>query len=80
MVETNLKINKIEDSFVETLTDSDIQQLFSNVAEFSIDSVLDQSLLRDIPIISTITSLVKTGLRVREMLFAKKNYPFFTAD
>jgi hypothetical protein len=44
----------------------------SALAEVGIDALLDDGLLRDIPVVGTLVSLARTGIALRDRIFAKK--------
>lgn len=46
--------------------------------ELSLDSILSDSVLSEVPIIKTITALCKTGLAIRERFFTKKLLVFLS--
>lgn len=57
--------------FSNELTDVGI-----DFTEIGIDSFLDNEIIKDIPVVKTIFSLVKTGLAIRERCFAKNFLTF----
>jgi len=63
-------------SFSKTLKKSDLSSIAKNGIEISIDSVLNNGLLKDIPIVSTISSLIKTSYSISTYLFLKKIIAF----
>jgi hypothetical protein len=70
--------NKIQKSFDLTITDSNLEDLAIDFSELTIDSLLDESLFKDIPIVSTIVSLSKFGANVRDKLFLRKIFSFLS--
>jgi len=44
----------------------------SSLAEAGIDALLDDGLLRDIPVVGTLVSLARAGIALRDRIFAKK--------
>src|SRR3989338_5090892 len=69
---------KIQVSFDTTLKDTDLENLSIDMAELAIDSVLDDGILRDVPIVSTFVGLAKFGANVHDKLFLKKILTFLT--
>jgi len=63
-------------SFNETLKNSDLSSIIKNGIEISIDSVLNDGLLKDIPIVNTLVSLIKTAYSISTYLFLKKIIAF----
>lgn len=76
MADKSEKQNNIQSSFNSTLTDSNLQNLSIDFAELGIDSVLNDGLLREIPIVSTIASFLKIGANIHDRLFLKKVLSF----
>lgn len=68
--------NNIQNSFDLTLTNSNLQNLNIDIAELTIDSVLNDGLLKDIPIVGTIANLSKFGANIHDRLFLKKILSF----
>ncbi|PSV98312.1 hypothetical protein [Photobacterium iliopiscarium] len=48
------------------------------IAEVSIDSVLDEGLLQDIPIIGSVVGLAKTGVAIRDRMYVQKLLKFLS--
>jgi len=65
-------LDKIQDSFDLTLKNSNLQNIVSDFAELSVDSILQEGVLKDIPIVSTLISLTKVGISINDKLFLKK--------
>lgn len=57
---------------IRTLTDSELQSVVVDGMEVTLDAVLSEGPLRDVPIISTLVGVAKTGHRVSEELFLRK--------
>ena len=66
------ELNEISNSFTETLKDTDLQNVTIDLAESLTDSMLDDSLAKEIPIIGTVVGIYKTAIGIRERLFLKK--------
>jgi len=64
--------DKIQDSFDLTLKNSNLQNIVSDFAELSVDSILQEGILKDIPIVSTLISLTKVGISINDKIFFKK--------
>ena len=67
-----MESKSIERSFIETLRKSDLSSVAVEAGELAIDTLLDDGILRDIPVVSTFRSLWKTGASIRDWLFVKK--------
>lgn len=63
-------------SLVATLRSDEVVSIASDAAEMGIDAALTEGLLKDVPIISTLMSLTKVGLTIRDRLFVKKLLKF----
>lgn len=72
------EILKISNSFEETLKDSDLQNVAVSITETLTDSLLEDGLLKDIPIIGTIVGLGKTSVKITDFLFLKKVLVFLS--
>jgi len=64
------------DLLSESITSSSITKISTDLIEVGLDSFLEDGLLKDIPIIGTIVGLAKTGIGIRDKLFAKKILKF----
>ena len=62
----------LEQSLMTTLKESNLRQIFETVAELSIDSVLKEGLLREIPVVSTAVAMIRAGAAYRDRLLFKK--------
>jgi hypothetical protein len=71
-----MESKSIERSFIETLRKSDLSSVAAEVSELAVDRLLDDGLLRDIPVVSTFRSLWKAGATIRDWLFIKKLLKF----
>jgi hypothetical protein len=72
-------MDNIEKSLIETIAKSDLSSIVSDAAELGLDSILDDGVLKDIPVLSTIIGLVKTGGAIKDYLYLKKIYRFLGA-
>ena len=66
----------VGDALIHTLKKSDLENLFSNSAEYALDQLLENDALKEIPVFSTIMSLIKVGIGIREQIFYKKLFKF----
>ena len=69
----------LEDSLIETIGGSGGYEVLKEGAEIAIDSALKNGLLKDIPIVGAITSLVNGCVGAREYILLKKLLRFITA-
>jgi len=62
-----------KDFYLEkTLKDSNLCNLKESLLEIGLDSIMKDSLLKDIPVFSFINGLTKFGLNIKDRLFLKK--------
>lgn len=59
-------------SLDKTLKESELGSIGADIAEVSVDSLIDDGLLKDIPIVSTIVGLIKTTSSINSALLLKK--------
>jgi hypothetical protein len=57
---------------IQTIRSSELSGTLQDVAEIALDSVLDEGILKDIPIIGSIVSVGKTTIAVRDRLLVRK--------
>jgi hypothetical protein len=62
----------LEQSLMTTLKESNLRQIPEDALELAIDSLLTGGLLREIPVVSIITGMIRTGASIRDRLFLKK--------
>lgn len=70
--------NPLENSLLETIGKSAGYEILSDVGELAIDEALKTGVLKEIPVIKTLTSLVNGVVSVKEYIFAKKVLRFLT--
>ena len=66
------ELKKLTNSLDKTLKDSDLHNVTAGLSEVLIDSLIEDGIAKDIPIIGTIVGLGKVALGIRERLFLKK--------
>jgi hypothetical protein len=71
-------LKNISTSFEKTLINSDLQDVTVELAEISLDSLLKEGILKEVPILSTIIAFSKTALNVQDHLFLKKIIHFIS--
>ncbi|WP_335964599.1 hypothetical protein [Galbibacter sp. PAP.153] len=71
-------MNKIDKSLTKTIKTSDLQNVSTDLAEVILDSMLDDGILKDIPILGSIVGMGKTASTINKRCsFSKKNNLFF---
>lgn len=68
--------SKIQSSFNKSLVGSALPDAAIDISETSIDALIDNKLLGEIPIVKTIVGLVQTGANIQDRLFLKKILSF----
>lgn len=66
----------ISNSLEQTLKTSDLENIAISFSEIVIDSFIDNGIVKDIPIVSTIIGLGKSAVGIKETLFLKKIMSF----
>jgi len=66
------EINVLSKSFERTLKDSNLHNVSISLAEVLADSLMDEGVAKQIPIIGTVIGLGKTAVGIKESLFLKK--------
>jgi hypothetical protein len=69
----------LSDSLTKTISHSELVSVSGGLGEVAIDSILEDGLFKDIPIISTLTSLWKIGASIKDALFTRKLIAFLNA-
>lgn len=68
--------NKIQESFDQSLIDDNLKNITTDFTEVAIDKLLDNNLIKDIPIISTFFNIISLGVNIHDKLFLKKILSF----
>jgi hypothetical protein len=71
--------NKVTSLVIKTIKSSDLQDLSKEYAEIGIDSLLDEGLLKNTPIVGTIISATRVGLSINDQIFTKKLLRFLSS-
>jgi hypothetical protein len=66
----------LEGKLVQSIEAKEIGELIVDYAEIGLDKLLEEEIVKDIPILRTAYSLVKVGLNIRDRLYIKKVYGF----
>jgi hypothetical protein len=72
------ELNNLSKSLEHTLKNSDLQNVTIELAEVFTDSLMEDGIAKDIPIIGTVIGLGRTGIRMKEMIFLKKIISFIS--
>ena len=68
---------KLEGKLVKSFEAKELGDLAVDYAELGLDSILDEGIVKDIPILRTLVSLAKTGFNIRDRIYVKKIAHFF---
>ena len=68
--------NNIQLSFDSTLKDANLNGIAIDFTELTIDSILNDGLIKEVPIIGTLVNLSKMGANIHDKLFLKKILSF----
>ncbi|SHI07789.1 hypothetical protein [Clostridium grantii] len=71
-------MSQIENSMIETLR-TDFGDVSKEFIEMGIDSILEDGIFKDIPIIGTLSSVFKVGISIRDIYFIKKILSFLSS-
>ncbi len=69
----------IDVSLTDTLKKSDLSNVAGNIAEVGLDKIIEDGLFQDIPVVSSIIGLVKTGGNIQNYYFSKKLLKFLVS-
>lgn len=69
MLEEN---NLLEGKLVKSLEAKELEDLAVEYSELGLDSILDDGIVKDIPILRTVVSLAKIGFNIRDRIYLKK--------
>ena len=72
------KMEKLDDTMLETLK-TDLSGVSADYMEIGLDAILEDGLLKDIPVVNSIILLYKTGVNIRERFLIKKLLVFLTS-
>ena len=68
--------NNLSNSLLKTIASSELESVGSGVGEIAIDSLLNDGVLKELPIIGTLTRIWKAGVTIRDELFVRKLLTF----
>jgi hypothetical protein len=66
------KLSSVYSALSQTLTDSNLHGVTTDVGEALLDTLFEPGLAKDIPILGTLYKLCKAGLNISDRLFLKK--------
>lgn len=72
------EIRQVDKSLSETIRNSDLQGVSANIAEIMLDSMLEEGVLKSLPIVGSIIGIGKTAMTIKDQLFLKKIIAFLS--
>jgi len=69
---------ELSTSLKETIANSELSRITTEITEITIDSILKDGLLRDFPIVGALVGVWKTGVAINDHLFLKKMLLFLS--
>jgi hypothetical protein len=69
--------NNIEQNLIQTIASSELQNISEDFLELGLDSVMNEGILKDIPVIGSITKMYSFGLQINGRILEKKILKFF---
>jgi hypothetical protein len=66
------EIKDLSNAFTETIKDTNLKEIIVDISEILADNLLEDGILKEIPIIGTILKLGKFTLNIKDHLFIKK--------
>ena len=63
---------ELSKSLIQTIAESDLTKIGTDIAEISIDSILENGILKDFPIVGSLIGIWKTGVAVNDYRFLNK--------
>jgi len=70
----------IELKLIDDVSISEIAKISTDISEITLDSIMEDGILKDFPFISTVVSIIKTTQNVRERIYAKKILLFLNSS
>jgi hypothetical protein len=72
-------MESLEVKILDEISREHLETIFEDLTEVTLDSLMQDGVLKEIPIIATVVGLLKTSNNIREKIFAKKLLNFFYA-
>ena len=73
-----MKEEELEQSFIDVIATSEGLDILSDVGELTLDQLLDDGIVKNIPFLGTLAKLYKAGVGVKNYLFARKLQRFLS--
>lgn len=75
---TDITKRDLPGSLADTIENSDLASLGQNLTEVGIDSILNDGILKDLPIVGTLVGIWKAGISIKDAIFFRKLQAFLT--
>ncbi|GBE17011.1 hypothetical protein BMS3Abin15_00844 [bacterium BMS3Abin15] len=70
--------NNLEIKMIDSITETGVGSIIENGIEISIDSIINEELLKEVPVVKSVVAISRGVLGVRDYLFLKKIIGFLT--
>jgi len=68
--------NNIEIALLDSIAKSNLKEIIGNAAEYTLDTILENNELKQIPVFGTLIRVANAASSIRDRIFAKKVYKF----
>jgi hypothetical protein len=72
MKSTEESKKELSTSLKETISSSDLSGIAVDIAEVTFDSILNEGVLKELPVVGALVGIWKTGVAINDYLFLKK--------
>lgn len=72
------RIKQVDKSLSETIRNSDLQGVATNISEIVLDSLLEDSFFKSLPIVGSVIGIGRTAITIKDQLFLKKIIAFLS--
>lgn len=78
MAENEDQLNSLEISLVDSIAANELGGVIGDISEIGLDALLNDGVLKEIPVFGTVTRLYHAGVSIRDRLFLRKVLSFLT--
>lgn len=75
----NDKKESLENDLIKSIGQSELKDIAIDFGEIGLDTMLDDGVLKDIPVLGTLAKLYSTGATIREKIFERKLIKFLVS-
>jgi len=76
MTNDDRKKDSVEVAMIDSVSKAEFVGIGSDLAEVAFDAVMNDGLLKDIPVFGTVAGVVRSGVALRDRIFLKKVHSF----